>query len=299
MIEQIEAKLNAVWEKRRTVYPCHTNRASQIGTSCLRQLVYYRTSWDKQTLPELSSVKIFDEGNMQEEAVKRLLMDAGFQIVEAQRAVADDLLKEYNISGHLDFYLGGLDGEKPVVCEVKSMNPHIFDTMHSLDDFERYPWTRKYKAQMMIYLLGAGEERGLFILKNKSTGELRFIEAQIDLVHAESLLERAKTIEAHVKDGTLPDRIDDAKECEHCPFLAHCAPDKVRQAAAMIETPEFVSKVDRREELDPLRREFDALDSEIKDTVKTIPEDQVVVGGKYLIEKKPFGKGVRVEIKHL
>lgn len=298
MIEQIEEKLNQVWEKRRTVYPCHTNRASQIGASCLRQLVYYRTAWDKQELPSMDAVKVFAEGDLQEEAVKRLLMDAGFQIVEAQRAVADDLLKKYNIAGRLDFYLAGLDGAKPIVCEVKSMNPYIFDTTLSLADFDRYPWTRKYKAQMMIYLLGAGEDRGLFILKNKSTGELRFIMAELDLDYAEALLAKAQEIEKHVAAGTLPERINDLNECKHCPFQAYCAPDQVRQAAAMIEDPEFEAKIDRRAVLDPLRKEFDNLDGEIKDTVKVLPQEQVLVG-KYLIEKRQVGKGVRVDIRQM
>ncbi len=285
MIAEIEAKLNEVWERKRTVYPCHTNRASQLGAPCVRQLVYYRTEWDKQALPDINSIKAFEEGHLQEEAVKRLLMDAGFQIIEAQRSVADALFKKHNISGHLDFFLGGNGIPKPILCEVKSMSPNIFKQMNAIEDLERYPWTRKYRAQMMLYLLGSGEESGLFVFKNKSTGEIRLIEAAIDLGYAESLLAKANEIEGFVKAKTLPDRITDTKECDHCPFKHLCLPDVVNQAAALISDPEFEAMLARRDELDDARREYSTLDDEIKATVKSMPESQVVAGN-WLIEKK-------------
>lgn len=297
MIEQIQERLNAVWEKKRTVYPCHTNRASQIGAPCLRQLVYYRTAWDKQELPSLDLVKTFEEGHLQEEAVKRLLMDAGFQIIEAQRSVADSLFKTHNISGHLDFFLGGV-GDKPILCEVKSMSPNIFRNMTSMEDFERYSWTRKYKAQIMLYLLGAGEQDGLFILKNKSTGELRFIPVTLDLGFAESLLAKAKTIEEYISTGTLPERIDDMKECGYCSFRHLCMPDTINQAAALVNNPEFEAMLERREVLDPLRKEYAELDAEIKDTIKAHAQDQILVGN-WMIEKKKGQKVDRIEIKRL
>jgi len=296
MIEQIKEKLNAVWEKRRSVFPCHTNRASQIGADCLRQLVYYRTSWDKQELPSIDLIKVFDEGRLQEEAVKRLLMDAGFEIIEAQRSVADDLLKKYHISGHLDFYLGGANGGKPILTEVKSMSLNIFRSMETIDDFRRYSWTRKYKAQMMVYLLGAGETHGMFILKNKSTGELKFIMVELDLEYAESILARAQQIEAHLVAGTMPDKIDDAKECGYCPFKHLCLPDVINQAAHLINDPHFEAMLERREALDPLRKEYAKLDAEIKETVKVVPEVQIIVGD-WLIEKIPIARGVRVDIR--
>ena len=53
------------------IWPCHVNRASNLGHPCERYLVYSRTAWDKKAPHEWELQVVFDEGNNQERAGRR------------------------------------------------------------------------------------------------------------------------------------------------------------------------------------------------------------------------------------
>ena len=303
--EQILNDINNYFERQRKVSPSPSNRASQIGSPCLRQLVYYRTAWDQQALPPLGLMKVFAEGNIQEQAVIRLLQDAGYTIIEAQRSISDNLLKKYNISGHLDFFIGK-QGEKAILCEAKSMSPYVWQGIDTIEDFKKHTWTLKYYSQIQLYIFGAGEEQGLFLLKNKSTGEIKILEVVLDLDHVEGLLAKSKAIEDHVKAATLPDRISGG-ECENCPFSHVCLPDQINTAALIQDDPDFIAKLERREALAPAKKEYEEVDKEIKTAGQAVPEAQILAGDWIITKKTSLrkaytvaeGESVRVDIKRL
>ena len=271
------------FEKKREIYPCHSNRASQLGAKCIRQLVYFRLDWEKQILPDPGLQSVFDEGNLHEKAVKRLLEDCNYTIVESQRSLSDTLLKKYNISGHIDFFISKGSGRQ-VLAEVKSMSPYIWESTHELSDFDRYSWSRKYVPQMQIYLFGTGENEGVFILKNKSNGQIKTIPCFLDLEIAESLLQKAEQINAFVKSGEYPDRISDIDECKHCPFSHLCMPDMINDQSTMLDDPELILMLERREELHPMAKEYEKVDKEIKAILKNIHFENILIGD-FKIEK--------------
>lgn len=271
----IEAKQAKIKQR-----PCHTNRASSLGHACERKLVLDRTRWREATLYDVGLQFIFDEGNLQEQAVLRDLADAGWQIIEQQR---DYEWKAYQITAHLDGKVVLPDLPYAPPLEVKSMSPYIFKNIHDAKDLleSRYAYLRAYPAQMMIYLLLSNSPRGVFIFKDKSSGQLKEVWIDLDYGYAEALLKKAERINAHVAADTLPERIPyDEKVCGRCPFLHICLPEVKREALDLTTDPELEVKLIRRHDLDPLRKEFELLDKDVKAAVKEHPK---VLCGDFLI----------------
>lgn len=266
-------------ERKIKVTPCHTNRASELGHECLRYLVLNRTRWQEKKPHDVKLQLLFDEGNHQEDIVIRDLLEAGVRVSEQQKAFE---WRKYQITGHLDLTatVNGFNG--PI--EIKSMNPHIFDSINSLEDFKKYFWTARYLAQMQIYLLMNESERGYFLLKNKSTGELKQIEVILDYGFAESLIKKAETVNAHVEAETLPDFCKDPEACKRCAFFGHvCNPPLEFDAPVIADDPELVEILDRRAELEEGKKEFDRLDKKVKSRFKL---DEYV--GKQFVAGKHF-----------
>lgn len=262
-------------------WPVRSNRASSLGHECLRYLVLERTRWEEKTLHNVGLQLIFDEGNLHERAVLRDIEDAGYTTVEQQRPFE---LKEYAITGHIDCKV--LFESYAAPTEIKSMSPFIFPSIDGVDSLinSRYPWVRRYPAQLTLYLLMDEKPWGLFIFKNKQSGELK--EVRIDLDHslAEKLIKKAKAINEHVSRGTLPDVIPyDDDLCDSCGYVHICLPEMKREAVDLSTDPELEQKLDRREELKPLVSEYNALDKKVKKQIKDQPK---ILCGPYLITGK-------------
>jgi len=267
-------------ERKIKVMPCHANRASELGHECLRYLVLNRTHWQDKKPHDIGLQLIFDEGNHQEDIVIRDLLEAGIKVTEQQKAFE---WRDVQITGHLDLTVE-TDGYKGPI-EIKSMNPHIFDSINSLEDFRKYPWTARYFAQMQIYLLMNNSERGYFLLKNKSTGQLKQIEIRLDYEYAEGLLQKAETINRHIAEETLPDHIKNPDACKSCAFFGHVSnPPLEFEAQVISDDIELIEMIDLRAELEPGKKEFDALDKKIKSRFKSEEYvGQQFVAGRHLI----------------
>ena len=258
-----------LYAKKAKRYPCHVNRASSIGyfvpalNGCIRKGVYERTKWAEKKLYEPATLMIFEEGNRQELNVQKDLLDAGWEIIEAQTPFEctgkdGELLCTGHIDGKIMFKI---DGERvPVPIEIKSMHPNIYTGMKSFEDFQKKPWTRAYIAQIQLYMLMSNSELALFILKNKSSGKMKTIEVYLDYELAEECLKVCEEINNHVKNNTLPDRIDDRDTCADCLFNHVCLPDfdfgteieigddpsfedKIRKYMSMVETKREAEKM--------------------------------------------------------
>src|SRR6185369_10614509 len=101
------------------------------------------------------------------------------------------------------------------------------ESIHTLADIRdsRTFWVRKYFSQLQAYLFLAGEDLGVFVLFNKSTGWPRFINCPLDREFVErELLPKADRIRLAVVREIAPPR-SQSKDCQRCQFLAVCAPD--------------------------------------------------------------------------
>ena len=181
-------------------FATYTNRASEIGHPCIRYLVYCRNNWQDRKLPDLNKILVFGEGNLQEEKVLKDLQDAGIRVWEQGLIFGDEeFFKKHQISGRIDGKIEVTENKR-LPLEIKSMSPFVFQSINSISDMTKakHHWLRKYPAQMCIYLLGSNQEQGVFILKNKSSGKWKQIDAILDYQFAEELIKKSDLINEYI-----------------------------------------------------------------------------------------------------
>jgi hypothetical protein len=266
------------------MWPVNANRAGELGHPCDRYLVYLRTRGMERPLHDVGLQFIFDDGNVHEASVLRDLQGAGIKIIEQQRAFE---WKKYQITGRIDGKIQ--DNGNIIPIEIKSFNEWNWKAINSAEDMfkSKAIYMKKYPAQLTLYLIMDEKEEGLFILKNKVNGLLKQIPLKLDFAYAESLIQKAERINAHVQAGTLPDRIlYNDNISGFCPFSHICLPD-VTHEATLLDDPELEIKLNRRWELKEAKDEFENLDKEIKESVKEKPS---IVIGKWAISGKWIDK---------
>lgn len=245
--------------------PTKSVRASSIGKECARELFYEQTAHEMRTLypPELQA--IFDLGNQLEGYVVRLLEDMGYVVEQRNRSFDD---RQHNITGHLDgrIWHRNWPARKSVPIEIKGLNPYTADSITTLDDIRssRQAWVRKYYAQLQLYQHLDGDELGIFVLLNKSTGWPEFIESPIDRPFIDTLLKRADVVKEAVLKGEPPER-HRTPECRRCPFAHVCLPDiDFGPGAQVVDEPELIEAIRRREEHREGKRAFESADRVLK-----------------------------------
>ena len=277
-------------EKKIRVSPVYTNRASLAGELCERKLVYYRTRSTEAIAHSVELQYIFDEGNIQEAALMRELTDAGLIMVENQRPFT---LPEYEVSGSIDFKL--VYNGKKIPTDIKSMSPMIWSKMsehHVKESLNRFSWTRKYIAQILLYCVMDGSDVGLLILKNKSNGQLKqmvlWLEDYSD--ELEELFAKLLRVNHHVKSGTLPPHIEDHGECNGCVFAHICMPNINTAGLEIINDDELESMLDTRESLKAHYDAYNDLSEQIKEAIngRRILLRNWVLDGKWItVNHKP------------
>lgn len=298
-------KTVANWKR----YPSYANRASSVGHECERFLVYQRVAWEQRERPSDTLLSIFEEGDLHENATKRELDEIGFPLIEQQGAIQ---YKEHEISGRID---GALVLEKagghPTLSypvDIKSCSGFVFDKLFkSKDNAERElairthdsPYIRGYYAQMQIYCLLKNQEKGILVFKNKQTGLVDQINVHLDLAFCEELVQKADRVNAHVKAGTLPDRIPFKQDvCGRCDFFLTCLPDEAARAGtALLDNPEMVEKIRRMLELEKAHKEYEKLAKQVKDEAKQafvdldITDGDFMVNAEFIVRQKSIQKG--------
>ncbi len=268
-------------------YPVNANRASELGHECLRYLVLNRTRWQEKTLHDVRLQMIFDMGRMVEDLVSQDLREAGFALIEQQRAFS---WAKYQITGTIDCKIA-LDGQVYPV-EIKSSAPHAFASINSAEDMRRhkYHYMRKYPAQLTLYLLMDNKDKGLFLFKNKATGELKEIWMDLDYEFGESLIKKAEAINKHVTEGTLPEPIEYNEDiCGDCGYAHICMPNRIGKEVEISDNTELLELVMRYNTLKPGAKEFEEVDKRINELVKG--REKILVGD-WFIEGKWYDRTV-------
>src|SRR3990172_1641894 len=102
MAHEFEAKFRERLAAKAHVSPRHTNRASELDDPCVRRLYYKRVAWNKEPPPSVELQAIFEEGNLHEPAVIRLLDELGWRLLHEQVTIHD---RGLNISGTPEGYI--------------------------------------------------------------------------------------------------------------------------------------------------------------------------------------------------
>jgi CRISPR/Cas system-associated exonuclease Cas4 (RecB family) len=164
-------------------------RASEAGHLCPRYHYHSRVNWDARPTPDATLAHIFRLGQAIEEYVVALLRDAGIQVVKAQVAAYE---RASDIVGHVDGF--AVIGGEEVPIEIKSVSEWTWQNLRSFGDIlaSQKPYVLRWAAQLPLYLYLHERHRGLWLLLNKQTGELREIEVRLE--DAWPLLERVDAV---------------------------------------------------------------------------------------------------------
>jgi len=307
-IPNLVNKIKDVHRRNIKVTPTHTNRASSIGSPCIRQLVYNRVAWRHKQPFDIKSQLRLDEGNNQETIVIRDLIGAGVEVIETQ---VSDMDEKTETTMHLDGIV--VDDGKRYVLEIKSCAPYIFQAIsrYAIDDYYRamdelgviYPWFRKYPPQLNLYMYSRTLEMAICVFKDKSSGDLKQFNVPLNLDFLDSIFKKANRVNALVaafKDSKadptkpesnkfLPPKIDDSTECRMCQFNTICLPDiDFGKPIQIKDDPGFEKKLDRWHVLGAAAKEYDNINDELKLQCEGV-ENTIV--GKYHIDGKRNKKG--------
>jgi len=272
------------------IAPHPLNRASEAAHPCELFLILSRTKNELRQMYDVAVQRIFEEGNVQEEAVLRTLRDAGLKITEQQRAFE---WKKFELSGHIDGLLS-VNGQK-IPLEIKSASPNSFYAIRAAGPMDlinsKYYWQRRYPAQILLYMLMGNFESGILLFKNKVSGELKQIDFHLNdetLAYCEEILKKLERVNAAVKEilagAEVPKPSHFIDECKKCPFRdTWCFPNRdYGPGYELVDNAELEQKLNRWAELQPVAKEYNQLDQEIKEIAK----GKNLVVGNFLIESK-------------
>lgn len=283
--EQINAKLFKAKAEKIKVYPVRNLRASNLGYPCERYLYLLIKHWEEQKPHDVGLQNIFDLGNSLEEHTIKNIKEAGFEVITpTQRSWQVDV-RGGIITGREDVRIKDEHGELLPV-EIKGISPFEFDKLNSVDDFlkSKRPYIQGYPAQLFVYMLHFGKEKGFFALTNKLTGQTKFIDVPLDYDYGEKMLSKAERIYRALADDEPPEACDDISICESC-ALAHICGECRRVPTDIDLDEELDELINRKQELAEVKKEYDKIDKEIK---QKVGEREKVITGHYLIERKSF-----------
>ena len=292
-LPDIAGAWRAYKEKRIKQSPQNNLRASSIGHTCERYHYHSIHDWKERPLHDAILQSIFDEGNLHETDTIRQLTEMGFGVVESQRAFQMD---KPLVTGSIDGIL--LWEGRRFPFDVKSVKDTIFQELESAEDmmFSKKHWHRQYPAQLQMYLLLTNQEVGCFILKNKTTGEIKPIWMQIDYDYTEQLLKRAERVYSALKAEEPGPRVNDFDICTECPFKALCLPDlRAGPGVIVIEDAEIASLLDRRAEIEDTAKEFKEIDETVKEQAKARGKGDLVCGS-WMIRVTEYNRKEKVAL---
>lgn len=280
--EVIQSELDDHYEEKRNKrHDMKSNRASSLG-ACMRYIVYARTRPEDQQRPERKLQQIFEEGNTHEEAVITLFRNMGYKVTRQQYIIDDHPdLKKAGITGSCDLVIEK-HGYSRALVEAKSASPNIYPKIKTIEDFNLYPWMKKYKAQSQLYMYGTGHNRMMFCIKNKQDGDLLFLEMELDLKYVDHLINKAYFINTHIKEETLPKREYDYDDCERCWYNHICLPDQHFTGVEWCFDVNLYNILKNREEEAPGFKRYKMFHEQAKAILRKMKGEKVIIPGFHI-----------------
>ena len=139
---------------------------------------------------------------------------------------------------------------------------------------------------MYLYLIMSGEEEGIFIFKNKDTGQLKQININLDYAEAEQIVKKLERVNANIRFNKTPERIIDRSTCQYCDFRHICLPDEAQSGISFSDDAELLNLLEARESLKANAKDYDEVDEKIKNFMKAKGAGEYLISGKYQIKVK-------------
>lgn len=304
----IVSALDAQTARRIKQYPHPLNRASECGHPCVRFLVLSRIATNLKTLHGVGLQRIFDLGNVVENALIRELSATEFHVTEQQRAYE---WRKFELSGRIDAKIGVNGSAFPL--EIKSCSPNVFRAVVDMAPADmvnsKYSWLRKYPAQILLYMLMEGASSGIMLFFNKTTGEKcqkLFLLDDAMMEYAETILKKLEVVNEWVRKGEAPPtvRIPDCADCGFAKTSCFVGQDFGPGFDLILDEPDLIAKLERRAALSAAAHEYAEIDEEIKAQFK----GKSTIVGDWRIESKPYerkeyvvkgGTGYRTNIEKI
>lgn len=297
LIDAIIARRKQELSKKLQSYPRAMSVLSDIS-ECERQMVYSILDWKERQMFDEEVQARLEAGNVQEREIIGELIRMGFSVILSQQPVDIQGKSGRKVArGKID---GMIQFERfRIPFEIKSMNPNIFNSIKSIEDFQRKPHLRKYIRQMQMYLFGNSLEEGIFILTD-CLGHIKMLSVYLDYGECEAILLKLERVDgvveklrgisdAEERRAQYPDRIVyDPSICGYCAFSRTCLPDLANQPAELVIDEIIEGKVARHEELKPLASEYDDLHDELKEKFAKIAK--AIIGDQFILQNLPSKK---------
>lgn len=296
----------SILRRKKRQYPAHVNRISALDSPCNRRLYYMRHDWGKAAPVPDSLQGLFETGNELEPIIEKIVAEVGraaqprWRIVGSQTPARDDLFREYQISGTIDGLLQiDVDGRWQAlgVIDVKTCNPNIYQVLTSYDSLSRYPHTRKWRGQVMLYSLSHNLDRCFILLVNKTNlYDMRLLDFEVDMAYCDRLLEKAKQVNEAVETETPPEKINDPDECPRCPFVAYCKPEyQTGGNLQMIDNDELAAVLDKIDQMADAKARIKELEK-VRDAMLTKGQDVIV--GNWMVQWKKVLQNKKAQPAH-
>lgn len=272
--------------------------ASQRRT-CVRAMALDLIAWDQKPNFEADQLERMRRGKERETSIVARLNHVGEistprfkvihqQISESLKDRQGRVIIRMRIDGRLEF-----ETRETPPFEIKS--GMLADTIHTLEDCEKSPWTRHWPDQILCYLLAHNEPFGFLILETRGTPRLIPVFLEQHLERAESfLVDAERAMDAKAGRAPLPQYIEDASECRRCAHFGRaCNPPLNFEGVQVIADGELETALRRRQELAPLAAEYRKIDEALKDRFKGT--EHAICGGFEVSGKLMKRKGYAVE----
>jgi len=245
--------------------------ASNINRACVREMVLAMKHPVEKIVRDPDRLERFEDAVEVAKRTRRELEDLGFEVTDVETAIPPvrGRTGQIVLTGIVDFVVR-LDGKRYAV-EVKSPHPLVFERVETLEDLDRWWWTRKWVDQIIAYLYANNLEEGFLLIV--ALGAKKWIHVDLNdaalLERAESALQLVeKAADAH-RSGYLPGFAKDPDDCRSCwAFGTVCQPPIEEQAAGVLDDEEFYAIALRAEEIKPYHSEYEALWKRIREVVK-------------------------------
>lgn len=299
--------LRETLESEISIWPMRAFWPSILGHPCQRHVVWRFNRHQEQERHGHELQAIFDHGREHQPLVMRRLEQMGFEVVRES-----DRPQQYRprgpqgpvISGRPDGRVIGFRGTRykpPWVLEAKSMSGYQWDRIQTVDDLRRAPshWTRSYYAQGQVYCFLEDTPRGAFVLISKQTGMLKLIPYELDYAYVEQLLQQTEKLLPMIQQGVDPEPIPyDASVCGGCGFRKICYPPRsFGEGASVLEDPELIEQLERREALHAGAKEFEEVDGSIKARLKH-EGVKFALAGPFIITGSLVEKSIKAVAAH-
>jgi len=271
LFEEISDKRRAVLMKDAGPYSKNQPTASDIS-ECTRETALAILHWRERPGFDEKILARLEIGREFEASIMSKLFALGIPIVDVQSIVE---LK--GRSGKV-VLRGKCDGKveinrKRYPFDIKSCHPNFFQSLNSLEDFQRNKFARKWLRQIQVYEFLSDVEMG-FILLVSLTGEWKFILVQLDYEEMEGLFKQAEEAVEAVEgvraglseDLCLPPFHKDSSVCLKCwAYKNVCYPPvEFEGGLSVLDDPATEVKLDRLAEVKPFKKEAEQLEKELK-----------------------------------